>query len=640
LAFQFEKPKDYPAWNMDWKDREKPPYAYVDGPAKISISEAGPVRVALRVERRAQGSKFVQRICLSAGEAGDSVGISSTIDWQTRQSSLKASFPLRASNPLASYESQSAVIERGNNNPKKFEVPQQMWFDLTDRSGRFGTAILNDCKYGSDKPDDHTVRLTLLYTPGVRKVFQDQATQDIGRHEMVYAIADHAGDWRQADVPWMAARLNQPLRAFVTDSHSGPLGRTFSMFQISNDHVTAMAVKKSEDGDGIVIRLHELDGQNADGVHVKFASPIEQAREVDGQERDLGPADVEDGQLVVNMTPFILRAFKLTLSPPAHRQITPISQPVPLAYDSDAISTRANPADGSFDADGDTYPAEAMPATINREGIHFVLGPTGDGQKNAMICHGQTISLPGGFDRVYILAAADGDAPATFQLGGHPFARMIQNWTGYIGQWDNRLWGGTVPPIAYDWHNPFIGLVPGFINRDTVAWYCDYRHDPQQGNQYYRFVYLFKYGFDLPPGTSALTLPDKPRARIFAVSVGRNTHDETVAAAPLYDTLADRAETTIVGALTISPDGGTFNKPISVRIQHPLYWRAGRLHYTLDGSNPVASSRVYSQPIQLDASATVRAAEFSADGVAGPIASSAFDVHPTTLPASGPTTAR
>src|SRR5262249_39547119 len=49
LAFQTEKPHDWPAWNMDWTDQQKPPRAYVAGPAKVRIVENGPVRVALQV---------------------------------------------------------------------------------------------------------------------------------------------------------------------------------------------------------------------------------------------------------------------------------------------------------------------------------------------------------------------------------------------------------------------------------------------------------------------------------------------------------------------------------------------------------------------------------------------------------------
>ena len=52
--------------------------------------------------------------------------------------------------------------------PKKFEVLSHQWIDLTDASGDFGATILTDCKNGSDKPNDNTIRLTLIRTPGTR----------------------------------------------------------------------------------------------------------------------------------------------------------------------------------------------------------------------------------------------------------------------------------------------------------------------------------------------------------------------------------------------------------------------------------------------------------------------------------------
>ncbi len=62
LAFQYEKPAEYPAWNMDWEDQKNPPRGYVNGPARIRVVESGPVRVALEVSREAEGSTFVQTI--------------------------------------------------------------------------------------------------------------------------------------------------------------------------------------------------------------------------------------------------------------------------------------------------------------------------------------------------------------------------------------------------------------------------------------------------------------------------------------------------------------------------------------------------------------------------------------------------
>ncbi len=630
LEFLYENPVQWPAWNMDYKDRSAAPRGYVTGPCKVRIVENGPARVAIEIERTAQGSRFVQQVRLAAGEAGNQVEVVSKIDWHTTQSSLEAVMPLAAGNPMATYESQSAAVQRGNNDPKKFEVPQQQWLDVTGTDGAAGTAVLNDSKYGSDKPDDHTVRLTLLYTPGVQGGYQDQGSQDLGRHEMVYAIAPHSGSWQQAGVPWAAQRLNQPLLTFLTPKHDGPLGKSFAFCRINNPQVTATAIKKAEDGDEIIIRLHELTGQPAGNVNVTFAGQVESAREVDGQEREIGPATIQDGKLKADLTPFALRAFAVKLAKPSSPQTATASQAVKLSFDLDAISSHEVLNDGSFDDQGRTFPAESMPKTIVSEGISFDVGPMADGQKNAVVCKGQSISIPAGSKRVYVLAAAvNGDAPATFKVGDQPQQCTVNDWSGYIGQWDNRLWQGVVPGLTYDWKNRLAGLAPGYIKRETVAWFCSHRHHPESGNEYYKFTYLFKYGFDVPAGATSLTLPDNDRVRVFAVTTATESHDDARAARPLYDTLQDHVAD---GAPSFSPAGGKFNDATLVTINPPMYFRQGGLHYTTDGTEPTAESPVYIQPFVLNASATVKACEVDAAGHASASVSTAFDVNDTTAP--------
>ena len=633
LAFQYENPSQFPAWNMDWADAQKAPRGYVNGPAQMRIVEAGPVRVALEVTRTTDGSRFVQTIRLASGGAGDRVEVANKIDWQTRQTALKASFPLTTSNPKATYDLQVGAIERGNNDPKKYEVPQHQWFDLTAVDGKYGVAVLNDSKFGSDKPDDSTVRLTLLYTPGVRGGYQDQATQDTGRHDILYALAPHVGDWRSANVPWTAKRLNQPLMTFQTPTHAGALGRTLSLASVSTPQVEISALKKAEDSGEVIIRLRELRGKSASGVQVKMAAPILSAREVNGQEAPLGPATVRNGVLMTDLGGFSLRAFALKLGRPSAHVAPVRSRPVALAYDVDAVSFTRAPADGAFDAAGRTLPGEALPATINSDGVVFQIGPTADGAKNALSCRGQTITLPAGQSRVYLLAASsDGDIPARFTVGGQTYPATVQDWGGFIGQWDNRLWQGDVPELSYDWHNEFGGLTPGYVKPAEVAWFSSHRHNPQSGNEFYAYSYLFKYGFAVPDGATSLTLPDDPRIRVFAVSVASGGHDAVVAARPLSDTLADhRAGSGPETAPTISPSGGTFHDTTVVTIAHPLYWRVGALHYTLDGSAPTAASPVYTGPFTLEDVTTVRAAEIDGAGTTQ-IANASLDIHDTTPP--------
>src|ERR1035441_718720 len=146
---------------------------------------------------------------------------------------FEAVFPLTASNRMASYNMGIGTLQRPNAQPKEFEVLSHQWIDLTDTSDGWGTTILTDCKNGSDKPNDNTIRLTLIRTPGVRGGYRDQATQDLGHHEFVYGLAGHARSWREAGTDWQGQRLNAPLVAFSTSKHAGSLGREFSLMQVS-----------------------------------------------------------------------------------------------------------------------------------------------------------------------------------------------------------------------------------------------------------------------------------------------------------------------------------------------------------------------------------------------------------------------
>ncbi|HOX27876.1 MAG TPA: glycoside hydrolase family 38 C-terminal domain-containing protein [bacterium] len=297
FVFLEDSPREYPAWNVDWDDRSLPPLDYVHGPAKVRIAENGPARVSIEVTRVYKGSTYVQNIRLSAGGAGDRLEFDNALDWRTQGACLKVSFPMAATNRMASYNLGMGVIERPNNDSGKYEVPSRQWFDLTDAGGGFGAAVLEDSKFGSDKPDDNTVRLTLVRTPKCRD-YQDQATQDLGRHNILYAIAGHKNDWRESGITWRGARLNQPLVTFTAPAHKGVLGKSFSFLKVSSAQVGVSALKKAEDGDEIIVRLQELVGKSADGVKVSFAAPIISAREVNGQEQEIGNATIENGSLV------------------------------------------------------------------------------------------------------------------------------------------------------------------------------------------------------------------------------------------------------------------------------------------------------------------------------------------------------
>jgi alpha-mannosidase len=534
LAISYDNPRQWPAWNMDWDQEQAPPKAYVTGPAHMRVVENGPARVAVEVTRETAGSKFVQIVSLAEGDAGKRVEIANAIDWNTRESNLKAVFPLTASNQMATYNWDVGTIERPTAEPKKFEVPSHQWIDLTDMRGNYGATILTDCKNGSDKPNDHTIRLTLIRTPGIQGGYPDQATQDIGHHEFVYGIAGHAAGWRAAGTDWQAQRLNAPLIAFETSKHPGALGREFSLMNVSNPRVRVLALKKAEQGGEWIVRLVELEGKPQSNVKISFAAPITAAREVNGQEQPVGDAPSTGGTVVTSFTAYQPRTFAIKLGPaPTH--VSPVqSAPVALHYDLATATNDGTPATAGFDGKGHALPAEMLPARLTFNAVDFQLAAAKTGTPNAVVAKGQTIDLPAGrYNRVYILAAsADGDQQAVFHTGTQSTTLDIQNWGGFIGQWDNRQWAAK----EHDEYAEMTGIRPGYIKRADLAWYCSHQHNAAGENMPYAYSYLFAYPIDLPAGAKTITLPDNDKIRILAISVAHENPAVTPAQ-PLYDVL-------------------------------------------------------------------------------------------------------
>jgi alpha-mannosidase len=551
LEIKTDNPAQWPAWNMDWEDQSRAPRIYVQGPAKMRVVENGPARIGIEVSREAEGSRFVQTIRLSAGDAGNRVEFWTAMDWMTKEAHLKAVFPLTALNPVATYNWDIGTIERSTDNPRQFEFPSHQWFDLTDRSGVYGVTVLSDCKYGSDKPDDSTLRLTLVRTPGTRGGYSDQGTQDWGHHEFVYGLAGHLGDFRRGQTDWQGYRLNQPLLAFQSSSHEGTLGKTFSLLNVSSSRVRVLTLKKAEESDEVVLRLVEMDGQPARAVQVKFAAPVIAAREINGVELPVGEATVADGALVTDFTPFQVRSFALKIGPAPSKAAAPEFKPVTLPYDLTVASRDKTRVEGGFDGTGRCVAAEMLPREIPYAGIRFRLAPSGG--PDAVAARGQTITLPAGrFTRIHILAASgEGDQKASFRIGSDTVDLTIQDWGGYIGQWDNRTWKTRQEPVPLRPGQPapppgtkprmrtvmdYVGLTPGYIKPAAVAWFASHRHTAEGENEPYAYSYLFAYTIDIPGNAATLTLPDNEKIRILAITIAAEA-GQVRPAQSLVDTL-------------------------------------------------------------------------------------------------------
>jgi len=541
LQFLHEQPELFPAWNMDWKDRQQPPITVLNQNATISVIEKGPVRVAIKITREGKDSKITQVLRLSTGDAGKRLEINNLINWRSKGVSLKATFPMTVGNDHATYNLGVGTIERVNNSELKYEVPSREWFDLTDRSGDYGVSILEDCKYGSDKPDDNTLRLTLLYTPEVNEAFIDfayQGTQDWGLHEVNYAVYGHSGDWRKGQSFWQAKYFNQPLLAFGAPKHKGSLGKEVSFLEISTPQVGLMAFKKMEQGDYYIVRINELTGRDAGDVKITFPGKIMDAYEVNGQEQKIGGTSYAGDTITTNLTPYSIRSFAVKLNPYNAAPATTSQLTVSLPYNQDVISNDENRIDGSYNIDTSgswppairTMPAEQIPDEIVSEDIVFKMGGVSDEESNAVFCDGQSIDIPSGdYAKLFFLASAEKDTEGTFKIDDSPLSLSIQAWDGYIGQFYNRELSQDMTTVK--------AINPPYVKKDAIAWFASHTHwGYPSKNEPYKYCYLYKYEIDVPKGAKKFTLPQNNNIKIFSMTVANPLADTVHPLQPLYDT--------------------------------------------------------------------------------------------------------
>jgi alpha-mannosidase len=121
-----------------------------------------------------------------------------------------------------------------------------------------------------------------------------------------------------------------------------------------------------------------------------------------------------------------------------------------------------------------------------------------------------------------------------FKVGNTAVDLNVENWGGFVGQWDDRQW--TSKDTSHDDYGEMIGIKPGFIKRADLAWYCSHHHNAAGENVPYSYSYLFAYPIELPAGAKTLTLPDNDKIRIMAISVA-DENAPVKPVQPLYDVL-------------------------------------------------------------------------------------------------------
>lgn len=543
LQMIYDHEDTWPSWEISYTDILRTPTA-VNENVNITKAEDGPLRKSFRVVKEKDGSQFVQYIRMNALD--NRIDIVSEVDWQSHERMLKANFQMAFNNPKATYDISLGTIERGNRTADCYEVQGHQWADMSTIDGSYGLSILNDCKYGWDKPTDSSLRLTLIHTPSTGNSYTYQADQDLGVNLFTYSLFPHQGKWSELTQK-AASQLNQPLVAVAAPKHEGALGKEVEFLSVSTDQVAVKAVKKAEESNKLIVRVYEWAGQQHDKVTLTFPKRVLSAREVNGLEEPVGSATTSNKTLTFSISKYQPKTFAVTLAAAKTPTDKQTDDAVSLPYNVDMMSYDSKKNDALRSAPY-AYPAELVPDVVTADGISFVMGNRSDGQNNAVRCSGQTIDLPAAGRKLYLLAASTEPTGTVgeFVVGDQTYQFEVPYYGGTLGQLDSPYNGGT-----------------HYRKQDVALTTTHSHHIKGNSDEQYRFLYIYRFAITLPEGASQLKLPSNSSLMVYAATVS-DTQADDIQPLTTLQTYIDYQE---LGSL--SDDGcGEWIKPSLIWASH------------------------------------------------------------------------
>lgn len=270
-----DKPLDNDAWDIDIFYQQK--MKEVTELVTFEAEEEGELRLVIHFEWKYKNSFISQNMVLSSKTRR--IDFETTADYQETHALLKVAFPVDIRSTYATYDIQYGNVRRPNHwntswDQARFETVGHRFADLSERD--YGVSLLNDCKYGYDIKDN-VMRLSLI-----RTATHPDYLQDKGSHIFTYSLLPHGGDLIEGRTVEEAFFLNEPIQAVKGESKQ--LSKSF--LTMNNKYIEVDAVKKSEDGKYIVVRLHEFAGTRQK-VNIKFGFAYKSMMEGDLRERPI-----------------------------------------------------------------------------------------------------------------------------------------------------------------------------------------------------------------------------------------------------------------------------------------------------------------------------------------------------------------
>ncbi|MDR1980965.1 MAG: glycosyl hydrolase-related protein [Tannerellaceae bacterium] len=234
------------------------------GGATVKVLDKGPLRATVRVVSTYGKSTLTIDWSLYSGSRRIEAAVS--LDWHEQLKMVKFSFPVDVEAPVPTYEIPYGHIVREANGD---EDPGQRWIDLTGKrdGGLYGLTVVNDAKYGYNVLGND-MRISVArsapfahHDPAKLNPEQEYIWMDQGIQTFRMLLIPHKDSWKEAHIPRIAEEFIAPPAVVYQGIHKGSMPASGSFLAIDTPNVVVSAIKKSEEGDDVIIRLVETLGE-------------------------------------------------------------------------------------------------------------------------------------------------------------------------------------------------------------------------------------------------------------------------------------------------------------------------------------------------------------------------------------------
>lgn len=339
LAYFFDEGESGNAWVHK---SEKPIVTSLKSKPKIKLIENGPLASKVLIEHRlkipsremkiisgrkikTKSSSIPIKMIVNLTKESKRVDLDVEVINNVENHRLRIMFPTLKDAKYHFAEGQFDVVQREIKRidatnwiePPMYDFPMHNFVDVSNEKIGFAVLVDGMKEYEVLEDRNKTLAATLLRSfsyviipSSVGEFLEMKGSQCPGRHKFRLSIYPHSGNWIEGKVYDEALKFNLPLSFIETNNLTTENLNEKSFLKIQPDDLVISCFKKSEDGEGFILRLYNPTYKIIPGK-VEFFWKIKSAELVTLEEKFVQKLDLTNNKIHIDVQPKKIITIKL-----------------------------------------------------------------------------------------------------------------------------------------------------------------------------------------------------------------------------------------------------------------------------------------------------------------------------------------